>query len=313
MKILTVVHWVDLFQLALQAESLSKFWLGKKRWTIIIEDSIPSLQELSLQWCRQNIKIDGWEIDFIVPNLQENYYNGWIRQQQFKLYYSSIAEEEWILILDAKNFMIRPTDESFFFKDNGIVYLPSPNTEFCQVTFADAKKILEVDDINIPLISSITPWIFNKTEVINLINKTGISLTYWPMPTQATEFTLYWVWTHQKFNWIPLQFISGFWQEKYSKTVICNPSMTDIKDGASTIDDIRFWTHHRYTADPLARKITTDLLKEIGISNKSLKRWNSRFQTILNSQNVKIHQEFLKNRQGTSPEFNIQWYNNISI
>ena len=30
-----------------------------------------------------------------------------------------------VLILDPKNFMIRPTDESFFFRNGSILYIPS--------------------------------------------------------------------------------------------------------------------------------------------------------------------------------------------
>ena len=313
MKILTVVHWADLFQLALQAESLSKFWLGDKRWTIVIEDSLLLVQQHSLEWCKKNIHIEGWNIDFIIPNTPEIRFNGWIRQQQFKLYYSAHAIEDWVLVLDAKNFMIRPTDKSFFIRNDTVIYLPAFNTkEFFKRTTEGAAELLNMYD-PIPEAASMTPWVFNKTEVLNLITKLGIDTNNWPMPTYATEFTLYWLWSYSKFNWTPIQFVTGFWQGEYSNTINTIPSIFDIKEGARNSDDLRFWTHHRYTLDHVARQLTMELLEEMGLSKDVINQWNFRFEKNLNNINTRIHQEFLKNKQGADPGFNSQWYNNITI
>ena len=313
MKILTIVHWADLFQLSLQAESLSKFWLGNKRWTVVIEDPILDVQQRSLAWCKKNIHIEGWDIDFVIPNTSEVRYNGWIRQQQFKLYYSAHAIEDWVLILDAKNFLIKPTDKSFFIRDDTVIYLPAFNTEeFFRKTTEDAAKLLNMHD-PIPKAASMTPWVFNKQEVLSLNTKLGIDINCWPSPTNATEFTLYWTWAYSKFNWTPVQFVTGFWQEKYSNTITTVPSMFDIKEGARTIDDIRFWTHHRYTLDPLARQVTTEFLEEMGLSTEVLTRWNTEFGKNSNSNKTRTHQEFLKNRKETDPGFDPRWYTDNTI
>jgi len=314
MKILTIVHWADLFQLSLQAESLSKFWLGNKRWTIVIEDPLLAVQQHSLEWCKKNIHIDGWTIDFVIPNTTEIRYNGWIRQQQFKLYYSAHAIEDWVLILDPKNFMIRPTDESFFFRNGSILYIPSFSyKDFFKKTIDGATELLGIDNYGVPEISSITPWVFNKKEVLSLITKLGVDINHWPMPTNATEFTLYWLWSYKKFNWTPVQFVTGFWQEKYSNTITTFPSISEVKDGASTIDDLRFWTHHRYTLDPVARRLTIELLEEMGLSTEVLTQWNDEFEKNSNSSNTRTHQEFLKNREGIDPGFDSQWYTDNTI
>ena len=77
MKLLTVTHWSDLFQLQLQAESLRKFWQGRRRWTIVIEDAHPEIAAANLAWCEQNIHIDDWHIDFVVPHSPNCYRCGW--------------------------------------------------------------------------------------------------------------------------------------------------------------------------------------------------------------------------------------------
>ena len=314
MKILTVVHYADLFQLALQAESLSKFWLGNKRWTIVIEDSLLFIQQRSLDWCKKNIHIEGWHIDFIIPDTPEIKFNGWIRQQQFKLYYSAHAIEDWVLVLDAKNFLIRPTDESFFFRNGSVLYIPSfSNKDFFNTAMDGAKKLLKINNCEVPGISSITPWVFNKAEVLNLITKLGIDINHWPMPSDATEFTLYWLWSYQKFSWTPLQFVTGFWQGEYSNTTPTSPSIFDVKEGARTTYDLRFWTHHRYSTNPVALRLTVELLEEMGLSTRVVNQWKLRFEENLDNDNVRIHQEFLKNRHASDPGFDPQWYASTTI
>jgi hypothetical protein len=155
--------------------------------------------------------------------------------------------------------------------------------------------------------------VFNKKEVLNLITKLGIDTNNWPMPTYATEFTLYWLWSYSKFNWTPIKFVTGFWQGEYSNTINTIPSIFDIKEGARDSDDLRFWTHHRYTLDHVARQLTMELLEEMGLSKDVINQWNFRFEKNLNNINTRIHQEFLKNKQGADPGFNSQWYNNITI
>lgn len=309
MKILTVVNWLDLFQLVLQAETLSKFWTGKKRWTIVIEDPITDIQKISLAWCKQNIDIPGWDIDFIVPGV-ENSYCGWLRQQQYKLYYTAIAEEDWVLILDAKNFLIKPTDESFFIHDNTVMYLPAFNTDgFFRSTTEGAATLLNMHD-PIPAAASMTPWVFNKEEVSDLIKVTNINLQDWPFPTDATEFTLYWRWVYHKFNWEPKTFVSGFWSDKFSDGMASLPdNLNDMKDHILNDERFHFWTHHRYSTNDMTRQLTISLMQEIGVESSVVLNWNHLFQKMLDNKNAIRHQEFLKNRAGDDPGFNKQWYN----
>jgi hypothetical protein len=307
-KILTVVHWADLFQLKLQAESLSKLWNGNKRWTIVIEDPLPSIQAASLEWCKEHIHIDNWVIDFVIPDNPEIIkHNGWLRQQMCKMIYAAMAEEEWVLILDAKNFLIKPTDESFFLRDNSIVYLPRlDNDDFFKSSNTAAKKMLG-STAEIPSAASMTPWIFNKQEILNLVNLLGISIDYWPDNT-ATEFTLYWNWAYHKFDWEPLQFVTGFWQTEYTNSMYGDtPSILAIKEGTLS-DELRFWTHHRYVTNAKARTVTMTVLKDAGLSSEIIDQWNIEFKKFLSKTFARRHQEFLKNRQGIYPGFNKQWY-----
>jgi hypothetical protein len=306
MKILTVTNWSDLFQLKLQAESLSKHWAGNRRWTIVIEDRDSELALANLAWCRQNIQIDGWNIDFIIPDSSNYLHNGWERQQMFKLYYAATAEEDWTLILDAKNFLVKRTDESFFLRDNNsVVYLPRfVDNEFYHRTTEPAKQLLGITD-DFPPSASITPWVFNKKEVFELIKLLGIDQEHWPVG-KATEFTLYWHWVYRKFNWIPIQFVTGLWDGNYS----CDKLNFNVPDeqGVSTNENIRFWTHHRYVTHPDLRMFTQRILSNAGLSKIVVEQWDKEFKTLLSKTKAINHQEFLKNRAGEDPGFDREWY-----
>lgn len=306
MKILTVTHWSDLFQLRLQAESLRKFWQGRKRWTIIIEDAQPEIAATNLAWCQQHIHIDGWEIDFVIPHSPNCVRNGWERQQMFKLYYSATADDDWVLILDTKNFLAKATDESFFLRDNNAIpYLPKfTNNDFFDITTDHAKRLLGIT-ADIPPSASMTPWVFNKKETADMIKLLGIDLVNWPVE-KATEFTLYWHWTYSKFNWFPLQFVTGFWNANYSTDD--NLNIKPLSDGVETDPKIVFWTHHRYVTHPALRQATIDILHKAGLSKDVLLKWNSDFDKLLSNAPALRHQEYLKNNAGDNPGFDIGWY-----
>lgn len=308
LKILTVIHWSDLFQLRLQAESLAKNWLGNKRWTIVIEDPHPDIAAANLEWCKQNIQMPNWNVDFVIPHSPNCLHNGWQRQQMFKMYYSATAEEDWVLVLDTKNFLIRPTGPGFFLRENNTLpYLPRfSDDDFFRLVTAHSKQVLGVTE-DIPPAASMTPWIFNRQETHSLIQKLGINLEHWPVE-RATEFALYWHWTYHKFNWIPIQYVTGFWDASYSDSSPDDAMVQQIVAGAATESDQLFWTHHRYVTHPALRRVTKDVLKNAGLSATVIEQWNREFETLLSNTPARRHQEFIKNRQGDDPGFDKNWY-----
>ena len=307
MKLLTVTHWSDLFQLQLQAESLRKFWQGRRRWTIVIEDAHPEIAAAHLAWCEQNIHIDDWHIDLVVPHSPNCYRCGWERQQMFKLCYSATADDDWVLVIDTKNYLVKPTNESFFLREsNSIPYLPKfTNNDFFDITTDHAKRMLGVTE-DIPPSASMTPWVFNRAATAEMVKLLGIDLVNWPVE-KATEFTLYWHWTYSKVNWFPLQFVTGFWNTTYSADDL-NVTIKQLSDGVETDPKIVFWTHHRYVTNPVLRQTTVDILYEAGLSLDILNKWNADFDKLLSNAPALRHQEFLKNKQGEDPGFNVEWY-----
>jgi hypothetical protein len=197
---------------------------------------------------------------------------GWHRQQLFKLVYSAIEEEEeWVMVLDAKNFLIRPIDESFFVRGNTIRHLPlAVDNEFNRDTHNDSRKLLGITE-EVPLGSPMTPWVWKSTDIRQLLDKTGISLKQW-VNNKASEYMLYWNMFYSKYQWNPDMFATGFWGNdcpyEFAQSLV---------DNAKVDPTMKFWVHHRFAYDPVLRKMTVEILEHVGIDRRVLDEWETEY------------------------------------
>lgn len=281
MQILTVVHYSDIPQLLLQAITIRKFWKDTKHWTIVIEDYDPSY---CLDACEKISKfMNDWVIEIVVPKSNLNH-SGWIRQQVFKLWYSASSNYDWVLVLDCKNFLIRPMDRKKFVTGNKVKTVPLFGVnEFVTSANEKAKEILEIYQ-DIKYSSSMSPCVLNSVEAKRMITELNINLNSWNYEG-ATEFTLYQAYTHKKFKYREKQFVSGFWND-------IEPSMAkDIADAAKKDKRILFWTHHRYVKSEYLILQTISVLSGIGIRQKFLNLWKARYQVLLHSFPNQLNQD----------------------
>jgi len=271
MKIITVTHNADLHQLLLQAASLLINWKDPvKKWDIIIEDREYNTKYNVQKWCNDTLiplMVD-WEVTIILPEI--NYDGeGWVRQQLLKLYYGAHSSEEWSLILDCKNFLIKPASSKSFFIDGAIKHLPVLTADsFTLGSHKTAREILGITT-DTPEVANMTPWVWNTTEVKALVDKLNINLDFWPFG-EATEFSLYWQWTYNKFKWFPEQNISGYWEDiqKNYKELI-----TSVKDNPSLL----FWALPRRQHNFLLVTETLNLLRDSGISETIIEEWKEMY------------------------------------
>jgi len=273
MKLLTVFCWDDIPQLFLQAETIKKFWKGNKHWTIIVEDA--GLRKPESIKVANQIKnnLSDWNIEVIIPDSKFKS-SGWRRQQLFKLWYSSISDTKWVLVLDCKNFFIRPVSEDMFVSNNTIMSIPVfIDNEFTIESHTVAKLLLGVT-ANIPMSSCLTPCIINSAESKSLLAHLDIDLDHW-IEGQATEFALYQAWTYDKFEYNPVQFVTGFWDEV----------PVELVDGVmlGAIDNLKFlvWVHHRCVVKEHYRTITKQVLHNVGIPQDVTELWDLRSKDLL--------------------------------
>ena len=225
-----------------------------------------------------------WNIEVIVPNSKLNA-PGWIRQQLFKLWYTAQSKDDWVLIVDCKNFLIRPMSRDSLVKGNTVIQLPLfSKNEFTIFTNKAAREKLKIIE-DVPLSSAMNPCAWNVKEAVSLIKELGLTLDTW-VEGGATEFTLYWVWTHNKFSYIEKQFATGFWDEIADKDFA-----REIALAATKTEDFLLWVHHRYVDNLELRELTKFVLTEVGIDNVFLDRWNEQYQKILLENESLIRQD----------------------
>jgi hypothetical protein len=282
MQILTVVHFVDIPQLLLQAKTIKKFWTDTKLWTIVIEDKDPRACIAACELIKDSMK--DWNINVIVPNSKFEA-AGWVRQQLFKLWYTAQSTEEWVLILDCKNFLIRPMNQQSLVNNNRIKHIPLFSlNEFTLFTHKAAKEKLNITE-ETPISSCMNPCAWNSAEAKSLVDHLGITLDTW-VDGGATEFTLYWLWTYKKFKYIEKQFVSGFWDEIEDKDLAKSIAKEAVKNHKFLI-----WVHHRYVYNNELRDLTKYVLSSIGVTKRSLLQWDEQYQQIIRDTEHLIKQD----------------------
>ena len=205
MDIITVVFCGDLSNLIYQAHSLKKNWLGEKKWYLIIEDLH---HEDTILWCRHVILpiMADWDVK-VIPGRDILSKRGYNRQQIYKLWAASeIVDSDYSLILDAKNFLVRSIDGSWFFIDNKQkvalyqeITQQSSLWKNCCNFFGKPTSLIQCP-------YNVTPWVWRKDLVKYTISKYkefGCDIyTHNTQELPACEFEAYWFWSQDKIEWI---------------------------------------------------------------------------------------------------------------
>lgn len=238
MNIITVVYEQDLANLLYQAYSLSKNWLGEKTWIIVIEDKYET--KIFVESRIVPVMVE-WEVVVLMsPHMKAPSW-GWQRQQICKLWAASeICKSEYALMLDAKNFLINPTDETFFF-NNGKVKIQEWNTNqlgdqtcdtrnwknFCNFFGKDSDKLTQG--------CVTTPWVWKK-ELVKLTIKEfanrGYVILQDELDLPVWEFDAYWIVSQTVTDWTNSEFGDAIW---FATDTVDRPVRTDLP----------FWTCHR--------------------------------------------------------------------
>lgn len=260
MIILTVVFRGDLANLLYQAVSLKKFWQGDKRWMIVIEDC----QE-TLDYCQNRIKplMDDWNV-YIINKYMSDSTSGWHRQQSLKLLAASDQTvSNMILVLDAKNFLVRNSSlVDFFYNDVYRVQVHSDtNSE-------DWKRCCDFFQIyNKTRGYNTTPWLWRKDLVIKTIEELcirGIDL-YKGDISPVIEFECYWIVNQDSITWKKADLCDGV----YSTDVDANTVLERINWMKKL--DKPFWSFHRYHwNNKLLTDISNGYLKDKQVIDDSL-------------------------------------------
>ncbi len=262
MNLITVVYRKDLHNLLYQAYSLKKNWLGMKEWIIVSEDGYETYNFI----LNDVIPImNGWNIiPVFAPKMVSD--TGWWRQQVCKLWsVDTVSQQQYSLMLDAKNFLIKPVNQEWFIDANEVTKIRQwhkhwglmDNHYMCCDFFKGSVEKKEFSYIQ-------TPWVWRKDIVkltIKEYKRKGcdiFKIDFLP----CWEFDAYWFFAQDIIKWQDCPY--------FGEGIFYYPNDTSPEYALSKIRDIYidgpFFSFHRLMAGHNSCvKFNNDLLSKLDI------------------------------------------------
>jgi hypothetical protein len=209
-----------------------------------------------------NEHLSNFDIEFLTDPIEITCkHNGWTSQQILKWYLAYNSNAEWQVVLDSKNFYIRPFDIGNL--NNAVPGFEIPKNDinnWSNVELARSYEFLKrFQSIPPQKYAAMTPWIW-KPKLIKEMLDTVWPDNMWEQLTElpGTEWFLYLSWIGNRVNYFPKQCVTGIWG------IGNNADMAYI--GLANNTDICFWTKHRFANDTTSISVTKTVLKEFNVA-----------------------------------------------
>jgi hypothetical protein len=193
---------------------------------------------------------------------------GWDTQQLLKWYLAYTSTVKWQVVLDSKNFYIKPFTllDTLDFKEIPGFSFPTED-EWIQQELDRSFKFLEsYQPVHPQKYSAMTPWIWNTTKIKEMLD------TVWPNNSwkdlkklPGTEWFLYLGWIGKDIKYYPKQVVTGIWGIENNNV--------DLLDGSYN-PDISFWTSHRFATSDKSLEMTEKVIRNAEIANdQEIAQW----------------------------------------
>lgn len=292
-KLITITYAGDVAHMYYHALSLARFWKGAKKWTIVAEDG-----EYTADWCVANIVplLPEWDIDVVLPPTLAAT-DGWHRQQFLKLWSASVATEEWVVILDAKNILIKEVNASLFF-DGDVALVQVFNKDHVHSREHVAScSMLKLDYTQLREIFCITPFVWKPKIVNAVLNKlTANGYNIFNMPVMVgTEASVYWAVAQTVGLWIAVpSSVQGQYGGITLETRLSTNELEDMIVNIKNDQCIKFFTIHRFHTTPSNLRLVNIFLHELGVINEyDIEKFKSTFVKHIKFLRPEV-QEFLR-------------------
>jgi|ETNvirnome_6_100_1030635.scaffolds.fasta_scaffold00810_8 hypothetical protein len=274
--LLTVTNYTDTFLLYLQSASIVAFWKGEKKYVIVIEDRTLIKINQTIDYINKNIRPffdNKWEVIVLVGKSTSTD-SGWHRQQLLKLHYSAMINNEWVLLLDTKNFFIREvTATNFFVKGAPIMNTYPGNHAFGLRCNSNMRKYLDLTPEVTDNFSLLTPALFHTATLRNLLIDINFDVNKWKFG-EATEISLYLNYATQFLKYIPCDFITGIYDNDINGSDLAQAEMIEY---AVRREYILFWSHHRRAFSETTINITSEVMNKVGIKSEIINNWKDNY------------------------------------
>jgi hypothetical protein len=200
---------------------------------------------------------------------------GWTSQQILKWYLAYHSTVDWQVVLDSKNFYIRPYEIGNL--EEGVPGFAIPDGDV--KNWSRAELVRSYDHLKSirpewpQKYAAMTPWIWNTSKVREMLD------SLWPERAweklnniPGTEWFLYLAWIGNSVKYYPKQCVSGIWGIENNDVSLLlgldNP-------------DISFWTSHRFAKSDKSLEMTEQVIRNAGIANdQEIAQWLEYFNEL---------------------------------
>lgn len=277
-KLVVVTYEDDLPQFEIMLSCLNKYWQGNRHISIAytINDTNPKDQILFLAGKHLT---NNWTIEYV--DFDPTNMAGYDEQQVFKILISLDSEFKDIIVLDSKDFLLKPADLNDFKVDKKHKVLRTFNGGILNDMYPRVVDELEINKSIEDPILILTPWIWDQRQLekywIYLTEKFGDWSTWSIFPT-GSEWAGYYAFTFLDNNkdielvskdqkqayWMP---IGGNWKNQTEAEVLAQEKEFDL------YSERKFWKNHRDVVNKDLKKITARVLKAHGIDQGLVDVW----------------------------------------
>jgi hypothetical protein len=209
------------------------------------------------------------DVEFIIkPDEVTCDSGGWTSQQILKWYLAYYSTAEWQVVLDSKNFYIKPYEIGNL-KD-GVPGFAIPDGDvrnWSGVEMIKAYDYLKHIRSDQPQkYAAMTPWIWNTRKIREMLDElwpTGSWISLNNVP--GTEWFLYLAWIGDSINYYPKQCVSGIWGIENNNVNLLS---------GSNNPNISFWTFHRFAKSDKSLEMTEQVIRNAKIaSEEEIAEW----------------------------------------
>lgn len=200
---------------------------------------------------------------------------GWDTQQLLKWYLAYTSTVEWQVVLDSKNFYIKPFDllDTLDFKEIPGFAFPD-NEIWIRQELDRSFKFLESYQPEYPQkYSAMTPWIWNTQKIKEMLDIVWPN-SYWKKLKKlpGTEWFLYLAWIGNSIKYYPEQVVTGIWGIENNDI--------NLLEGLGN-PDISFWTSHRFATSDKSLEMTEQVVRNAEIANdQEIAQWLEYFNEL---------------------------------
>lgn len=279
-KLLTVVYNDDIPQFEMLCHCLAKNWQGNKHLTVVVGKPNPATVHLpgNIETVRSIVKEKfnhNWAVEVVDGAIGT--LHGYQEQQLNKIRFS-LNDADCTIVLDSKDFLLKPGNLSDFYQDDvyRIGYFHS-NRLFLDF-YPDVAKVVDNISPNTPTSFFATPWIWEEQQLSKFwtyLQARYGQYTSWTEMPGSSEWAAFFAYTFNdpmstmklSSNEYAYVMFGGVWNDQTVQGAL--EQLSEFWRWPER----KFWKHTRKVFDPFLVVVTVAALQQAGIEQAAILKW----------------------------------------